>query len=75
VRTSGKNPYLDSMVSNQQDQIAQKLQNITNPAISSQAASLGRMGSGAFASQMGNAQTAAANEMAKVATDMYRQPV
>lgn len=67
----GKNPYLDQMVSNSQDQIAQKLQNITNPAINSQAASLGRMGSGAFASQLVNAQTSAANEMAKVATDMY----
>ncbi len=67
----GKNPYLDQMVSNSQDQIAQKLQNITNPAINSQAASLGRMGSGAFASQLTNAQTSAANEMAKVATDMY----
>ncbi|WP_210249350.1 hypothetical protein [Neorhizobium alkalisoli] len=58
-------------MSNSQDAIAQKLQNITNPAINSQAASLGRMGSGAFASQVNNAQTAAANEMAKVATDLY----
>lgn len=67
----GNNPYLNQMVSNQQDQIANKLKNVTNPGIDSQAASLGRMGSGAFASQRNNAQTTAANEMAKVATDMY----
>lgn len=67
----GNNPYLSQMVSNQQDQIANKLKNVTNPGIDSQAASLGRMGSGAFASQRNNAQTTAANEMAKVATDMY----
>lgn len=69
----GKNPYLEQSISNAQDSIAQKLQNVTNPAISSQAASMGRMGSGAFASQINNAQTAAANEMAKVSTDAYQQ--
>ncbi|WP_176072012.1 MULTISPECIES: hypothetical protein [unclassified Agrobacterium] len=67
----GRNPYLDQMVSNQQDQIANKLKNITNPGIDSQAASIGRMGSGAYATQRNNAETTAANEMAKVATDMY----
>lgn len=67
----GNNPYLDRMVSNQQDQIANKLKNITNPGIDSQAAAMGRMGSGAYASQRNNAESAAANEMAKVATDMY----
>lgn len=67
----GNNPYLNQMVSNQQDQIANKLKNITNPGIDSQAAAIGRMGSGAYATQRNNAETAAANEMAKVATDMY----
>ena len=67
----GNNPYLDSMVSNQQDKIAEKLKNVTNPALTSQAASLGRMGSGAFASQLNNANSTAANEMSKVATDLY----
>ncbi|WP_296076641.1 hypothetical protein [uncultured Agrobacterium sp.] len=67
----GNNPYLNQMVSNQQDQIANKLKNVTNPGIDSQAASLGRMGSGAFASQRNNAETTAANEMAKAATDMF----
>lgn len=67
----GNNPYLDRMVSGQQDQIANKLKTVTNPGIDSQAAALGRMGSGAFASQRNNAEGIAANEMAKVATDMY----
>lgn len=67
----GNNPYLDRMVSNQQDTIANKLKNITNPGIDSQAAAMGRMGSAAYATQRNNAETAAANEMAKVATDLY----
>lgn len=67
----GRNPYLDQMVSNQQDNIVNKLKNVTNPGIDSQAAALGRMGSGAYATQRNNAETTAANEMAKVATDMY----
>lgn len=67
----GNNPYLDQMVGNQQNAIADRLKNITNPGIDSQAASLGRMGSGAFAAQRNNADATAANEMAKVATDMY----
>lgn len=67
----GNNPYLDKMVSKQQDTIADKLKNITNPGVDSQAAAMGRMGSGAYATQRNNAETTAANEMAKVATDMY----
>ncbi|WP_455918665.1 hypothetical protein [Ensifer canadensis] len=67
----GNNPYLDRMVSNQQDQIANKLKNVTNPGIDSQAAAMGRMGSGAYASMRNNAESTAANEMSKVATDMY----
>ena len=67
----GKNPYLDQMVSNQQDQIANKLKNVTNPALASQATAFGRQGSGAFANQLNNANSIAANEMAKVATDAY----
>ncbi|MGH0371733.1 hypothetical protein NKY71_25260 [Sinorhizobium meliloti] len=68
----GNNPYLDRMVSNQQDAIADKLKNITNPGIDSQAASLGRMGSAAYATQRNNAESTAANEMAKVATEAYQ---
>ncbi|QTG15715.1 tail fiber domain-containing protein [Agrobacterium tumefaciens] len=68
----GKNPYLDQMVSNQQDQIANKLKNVTNPAISSAATQFGRQGSGAFAGQVNNANTTTANEMAKVATEAYQ---
>lgn len=67
----GKNTALDAMVSNQQDAIASKLKNVTNPGIDSQAASMGRMGSAAFASQRNNAENTAASEMAKTATDMY----
>ncbi|AWI60346.1 hypothetical protein AB395_00005169 (plasmid) [Sinorhizobium fredii CCBAU 45436] len=67
----GNNPWLDKMVSNSQDQIAEKLKNVTNPGIASQAAAMGRMGSGAYARQLNSAQSTAANEMAKVATDMY----
>ncbi|WP_201272995.1 tail fiber domain-containing protein [Sinorhizobium meliloti] len=67
----GNNPYLDRMVSNQQDAIADKLKNITNPGIDSQAAAMGRMGSGAFARQRNSAEQTAANEMGKVATEMY----
>lgn len=67
----GKNPYLDSMVGQQQDNIANRLKSVTNPGIDSQAASLGRMGSAAYATQRNNAENTAANEMAKVATDMY----
>lgn len=67
----GNNPYLDKMVSNQQDAIAEKLKTTTLPGLSSQAAMLGRSGSNAFATQVNNANTTAANEMAKVATDMY----
>lgn len=67
----GNNPYLSQMVSNQQDAIADKLKNVTLPGLQGQAASAGRSGSGAFASLLNNANATAANEMAKVATDMY----
>lgn len=67
----GNNPYLDKMVANQQSKIADQLKNITNPATDSQAASLGRMGSSAFATQRNNNEAAAATAMSQVATDMY----
>ncbi|KQY14430.1 hypothetical protein ASD31_09185 [Rhizobium sp. Root482] len=67
----GKNAYLDSMVSNQQDQIANKLKNVTAPGIDSQAAAMGRMGSSAYATQRNNAESTAAEQMSRVATDMY----
>ncbi|WP_207953835.1 tail fiber domain-containing protein [Sinorhizobium meliloti] len=67
----GNNPYLDRMVNQQQDNIADKLKNVTNPGIDSQAAAMGRMGSGAFARQRNSAEQTAANEMGKVATEMY----
>lgn len=67
----GNNPYLDQMVATQQSKIADQLKNITNPQIDSQAASLGRMGSGAFATQRNNAETAAATGMSDVAATMY----
>lgn len=67
----GNNPYLDAMVSNQQNKIADQFRNITAPQIDSQAASLGRMGSGAYARQRNNAETTAATAMADVATSMY----
>jgi len=67
----GNNPYLDAMVSNQQTKIADQFRNITAPQIDSQAASLGRMGSGAYARQRNNAETTTATAMADVATSMY----
>lgn len=67
----GSNPYLSQMVSNQQDTIAEKLKTTTLPGLQSQAAALGRSGSGAFANLVNNANTTAANEMSKVATDMF----
>ncbi|MCZ7926183.1 hypothetical protein [Agrobacterium pusense] len=66
----GNNPYLNQMISNQQDQIANKLQNVTLPGMTSQATALGRKGSGAFANQINNATQTAANEMAKVGTEL-----
>ncbi|MGO1160838.1 hypothetical protein ACTOV4_02645 [Brucella sp. C7-11G] len=67
----GNNPYLDQMVQTQQNKIAEQLQTVTNPAIDSQAASLGRMGSAAYATQRNKADTTAATAMADVATSMY----
>jgi hypothetical protein len=67
----GNNPYLDKMVSNQQDAIANKLKNSTNPAIDSQAAAAGRYGSGAFASMRNSAESTASESMGRVAQDLY----
>lgn len=67
----GKNPYLDAMVATQQGKIADQLKNVTLPGMSSQANMLGRSGSNAFAHQVNNATGTAAEQMAKVATDMY----
>ncbi len=67
----GNNPYLDQMVATQQGKIAEQLATVTNPQIDSQAASLGRMGSAAFANQRNKADATAATAMAQVATDMY----
>ncbi|MGE6781306.1 tail fiber domain-containing protein [Ensifer adhaerens] len=68
----GKNPYLDQAVGNATQKIADQLQNVTNPTLTAQASGMGRLGSNASASLMNNAQSAAANEMSKVATDMYQ---
>ncbi|CVI61012.1 hypothetical protein CFBP4996_15365 [Agrobacterium leguminum] len=67
----GNNPYLAQMVDQQQNNIADKLKNTTLPGLQSQAAAMGRGGSNAFASQINSANNIAANEMSKVATDMY----
>jgi hypothetical protein len=67
----GKNPYLDSMVGNATQKIADQLKNVTNPSLTSQAAGMGRLGSNASASLLNNAQSAAADAMTKTATDMY----
>jgi hypothetical protein len=67
----GKNPYLDQSVSNATQKIADQLANVTNPQIMGGAAGAGRLGSNAFASQLNNAQSAAADAMTKTATDMY----
>lgn len=67
----GKNPYLELMVNNQQNAIADKLKNTTLPGLQSQAAAMGRTGSAAFAHQINSANNVAANEMGKVAADLY----
>lgn len=67
----GNNPYLEQSIANNQAKIAENLKNTTLPGLQSQAAAFGRSGSGAFASQLNSANATAANEMAKVATDMY----
>ncbi|AQS61719.2 hypothetical protein AGRHK599_LOCUS1285 [Rhizobium rhizogenes] len=67
----GNNPYLNQSIANNQQQIADMLKNSTLPSLNGQAAALGRNGSGAFASQINSATDTAANQMAKVATDMY----
>lgn len=65
----GNNPYLQQNIANQQASIANQLNTVTNPGIDSQAASLGRMGSGAYASQRNNADATAAKAMSEVATN------
>ncbi|QCM09983.1 tail fiber domain-containing protein [Agrobacterium tumefaciens] len=67
----GNNPYLNQSIANNQQNIADMLKNSTLPSLNGQAAALGRNGSGAFASQINTATGTAANQMAKVATDMY----
>ncbi|OCJ33459.1 tail fiber domain-containing protein [Agrobacterium tumefaciens] len=67
----GNNPYLQQSIASNQQSIADMLKNSTLPTLSGQAAALGRNGSGAFASQINSATDTAANQMAKVATDMY----
>lgn len=68
----GKNPYLDQAVGNATQKIADQLANVTNPTLTSQAAGVGRLGSNASASMLNSAQGAAAEQMSKVATDMYQ---
>jgi hypothetical protein len=67
----GKNPYLDASVAQTTQKIADQLGNVTLPSISGAAAGAGRLGSNAFASQLNNAQSTAADAMSKAATDMY----
>lgn len=67
----GNNQYLQQSIANNQQSIADMLKNSTLPTLSGQAAALGRSGSGAFASQINNATGTAAQQMSKVATDMY----
>lgn len=75
----GANPWLQQNIAAQQANIADTLKNVTNPGIDSQAASLGRMGSAAFASQRNNADSTAAKAMSDVAvnalTSQYNQDV
>lgn len=75
----GSNPWLQQNIANQQASIADQLKNVTTPGIDSQAASLGRMGSSAYASQRNNADATAAKAMSEVATNaltnQYNQDV
>jgi hypothetical protein len=63
----GNNPYLNANIAAQQSSIADQLKNVTNPGIDSNAAAIGRMGSGAYASQRNNADSTAAKAMSDVA--------
>ncbi|MEB2843810.1 hypothetical protein [Endobacterium cereale] len=65
----GNNPWLQQNIATQQANIADQLKNVTNPGIASQAASLGRSNSGAFATQRNNAETTAAKAMSDVAVN------
>jgi len=65
----GNNPYLNANIAAQQANIADTLKNVTNPGSDSQAAALGRMGSGAYASQRNSADSTAAKAMSDVAVN------
>lgn len=67
----GNNPYLEASIGNQTQKIADQLRNTTLPGLQSAATLAGRNGSGAFARQVNSATDTAANQMSKVATDMY----
>lgn len=67
----GNNAYLDQSVANATQSIADQLGKVQLPGLASQAAQMGRSGSGAFASLINDANSTAANQMSKVATDMY----
>jgi len=66
----GQNPYLDQSIANAQSNIADQLKSNT-AALNSSAAAFGRTGSGAQAVQQNNLDSTAAQQMSKVATDMY----
>jgi len=68
----GNNPWLQQNIANNQQKIADQLGNITLPGLSGQAAGLGRSGSNAFANQVNNATSTAADAMSKVAVDAYQ---
>jgi hypothetical protein len=70
-RNIGNNPYLEASISGQTQKIADQLRNTTLPGLQSSAVLAGRNGSGAFARQVNSATDTAANQMSKVATDMY----
>lgn len=65
----GNNPYLSANIASQQANIADQLKSVTNPGIDSQAAALGRTGSGAYATQRNNAESTAAKAMSDVAVN------
>lgn len=69
----GANPWLQQNIANQQANIANTLQTVTNPQIDSQAALAGRTGSGAYASMRNNADATASKAMSEVATNALTQ--
>lgn len=66
----GQNPYLDASIKNAQSSIADQLKSNT-ASLNSAGAAFGRTGSGAQAVQQNNLDNTAAQQMSKVATDMY----